>query len=169
MLPLALVLSGCLLVACTSQPTILAMIFDIPPPGQDPGRAPVIHGPRRIPFVDQSTTAVTKEYQQLLDEREKDGPQLNWQEIFKKLPKDDDDNIDWMAAVEKKLIKPSAGIDPNTPDGKTMDADIELSTSGKPQRMVIFSHASHTQWLACANCRPAIFEKDAGKRQDHHG
>jgi c(7)-type cytochrome triheme protein len=161
-LSLAFGLSVCLLVACSSQPPVLAMIFDIPPPGQDPGRAPVIHSVRRIPFVDQSIATVTKEYQQLLDDREKDGAPTNWGEIFKKLPKDDDDNIDWMAALEKKLIKPSAGIDPNTPDGKTMDADIELSTSGKPERMVVFSHAVHTQWLACANCHTAIFEKDAG-------
>jgi c(7)-type cytochrome triheme protein len=161
-LQLALLLSAGLLVACSTQPSVLAMIFDIPPPGQDQGDGPVIHAPRRIPFVDQSIPTVTKEYQALMDEREKEGPPPIWSEVFKKLPKDDDDNIDWIAAWEKKLINPSAGIDPNTPEGKTMDAEVELSTSGKPERMVVFSHATHTKWLACANCHPAIFQKDAG-------
>lgn len=98
----------------------------------------------------------------MLEELAKAPPPANWAEIFKKLPKDDDDIIDWMTALKDKIIMPSAGIDPATPEGKTMDADVELSTSGKPTRMVVFSHATHTQWLACANCHPAIFEKDAG-------
>lgn len=156
-----LLVSACLLVACSSQPSVLAMIFDIPPSGQDPGDAPVIRSPRRVPFVDSSIEE-TKKYLALLEERAKAPPPTNWAEIYKKLPKDDDDNIDWMAALEDKIITPSAGIDPNTPEGKTMDADVELSTSGKPARMVVFSHATHTKWLSCANCHPAIFQKDAG-------
>lgn len=151
-----------LLVACSSQSPILKMFFDVPPAGQESGHAAVVRSPRRIPFVDQSIPTVTKEYQALLEERAKEGPATKWAEIFKMLPKDDDDNIDWMDALKQKLIKPSAGIDPATPDGKTLDADIELSTSGKPDRMVIFSHQVHTTWLACSNCHPAIFEKDAG-------
>ena len=68
-----------------------------------------------------------------------------------------------MAALKDKIITPRGAIDPKTPDeGKTTDDDIKLSTSGKPARMVIFSHAVHTQWLTCTNCHPAIFKKDAG-------
>lgn len=93
----------------------------------------------------------------------KAGPPPDWPEIFKKLPKDDEDNIDWMAALSDKIITPGGTIDPNAPDeGKTTDDDIELSTSGKPARMVVFSHATHTQWLTCANCHPAIFKREAG-------
>lgn len=160
-LQIFLLMSACLLVACSSQPAVLAMIFDIPPSGQDPGDAPVIRSPRRIPFVDPSIEE-TRKYLALLEALAKAPPPANWAEIYKKLPKDDDDNIDWMAALGDKIITPSAGIDPNTPEGKTMDADVELSTSGKPARMVVFSHATHTQWLSCANCHPAIFQKDAG-------
>ena len=98
-----------------------------------------------------------------MEEREKEGPPPNWAEIYKKLPKDDDDNIDWMAALEQKVIQPRGSIDPNVPDeGKTEDAEVELSTSGKPEKMVIFKHEVHTKWLTCPNCHPAIFKKEGG-------
>lgn len=153
---------ACLLVACISQPAGLAMIFDIPPAGQDPGQAPVVHYPRRVPFVDPAIEE-TKKYLALLEDRAKAAPPANWAEMYKKLPKDDEDYIDWMAALEKKIITPSGVIDPSMPDeGKTSDDEIELSTSGKPARMVVFSHAAHTKWLTCANCHPAIFKREAG-------
>lgn len=161
-LHISLLMPVCLLVACSSQPTFLAMIFDIPPPGQDPGDAPVIRSPRRVPFVDPAIEE-TKKYLALLEERAKAPPPANWAEIYKKLPKDDDDNIDWMAALRDKIITPSGAKDIDAPDeGKTTDDDIQLSTSGKPARMVVFSHTAHTQWLTCANCHPAIFKKEAG-------
>jgi c(7)-type cytochrome triheme protein len=163
-LQLVVLLPACLLVACSSQPSVLAMFFDMPPPGQpDPGDAPVIHQPRRVPFVDTSIATVSKEYLALMEERAKEGPPPNWEEVFKKLPKDDDDNIDWMAALANKLINPSGTIDPKSPDeGKTEDAEVELSTSGRPEKMVIFSHEVHTKWLTCPNCHPVIFKKEGG-------
>jgi c(7)-type cytochrome triheme protein len=161
-LQLVLFLTSCLLVACSSQPPFMAKIFDIPPPGQpDPGHAPVIHSPRRTLFVDPRIEEA-KMFIAMREQQLKAPPPVKWAEVFKKLPKDDDENINWMVALNEKVIKPRAGIDPNTPDGKTLDADVELSTSGKPERMVVFSHAIHTQWLACANCHPAIFQEKAG-------
>jgi len=161
-LQIFLLMSACLLAACSSQPSVMAMFFDIPPPGQDKSHDPVIRGPRRTVFVDPAIEEA-KAYLARLQERAKAPPPANWTEIYKKLPKDDDANIDWMAALKDKIITPRGAIDPKTPDeGKTTDDDIKLSTSGKPARMVIFSHAVHTQWLTCTNCHPAIFKKDAG-------
>ena len=161
-LQLSLLLSVCLLVACSSQPSILATIFDIPPPGQqNSGKAAVIRPPRREPYVDPAIQA-RKEYLAMLEARKNTVPATNWAELFKGLPKDGDGNIDWMAALKDKIISPSEGIDPNTPEGVTLDMDVELSTSGDPERMVTFPHAAHTQWLNCDNCHPAIFQQEAG-------
>ena len=98
----------------------------------------------------------------MMDELAKAGPAPDWPAIFKKLPKDDEDNILWMEALSSKLIQPSAGIKPDTPQPEPLDLDIDLETSGKPARYVKFSHEVHTNWLKCANCHPAIFKKDAG-------
>jgi c(7)-type cytochrome triheme protein len=143
------------------------MIFDIPPPGQDPGEAPVVRQPRRTPFVDPSIQAM-KDYLALQAELAKQGPRTNWAEILKKLPKDDEENIDWMAALDQNIIQPRGTIDadtpaPEMPEPDAADAvDVTLSTSGKPERLVVFSHAAHGRWLNCANCHPAVFEKRAG-------
>jgi len=150
-----------LVVACSSQSSIQDIFFDPPPPGKD-AYAPVVRAPRRVPYVDTTVAVISKEYQAMMEELALEGPPPNWAEVYKKLPKDDEDYIDWMAALTKKIIKPSAGIDPKTPDTEPVDMDVELSTSGKPDRMVVFSHQVHTQWLACANCHPAIFEQEAG-------
>lgn len=161
-LQLVLFLTSCLLVACSSQSPFMAKIFDMPLPGQpDPGYAPVIHSPRRTSFVDPRILEA-KQFIALREKLLKAPLPVNWAKVYKKLPKDDDENINWMVALNTKIIKPRAGIDPNTPDGKTLDTDVVLSTSGKPERLVVFSHAIHTQWLSCANCHPAIFQEKAG-------
>ena len=137
--------------------------FDMPPPGvADPGDAPVVGAPRRTPYIDPSVEEYKRDLA-LAKERAKLPPPANWAEMFKRLPKDDEDNIDWMAALNDKVVSPSGVIDAADKDeGKTSDDDIELSTSGKPNRMVIFSHKVHTQWLTCTNCHSAIFKREAG-------
>jgi c(7)-type cytochrome triheme protein len=143
------------------------MIFDIPPPDKAPVDTSVVRAPRRAPFVDPRIQQM-KDYLALQAELAKQGPATNWAEIFKKLPKDEEDNIDWMTALDEKVIKPRDTIDPETATpaktvaDKAEVGDVTLSTSGKPERMVVFSHASHARWLNCANCHPAIFEKKVG-------
>jgi len=140
-----------------------AFLFDRPAPGTpDPGDAPVVRPPRRVPFIDPAIEEMKKAIA-LAEARAKEPPPANWVEMFKRLPKDDEDNIDWMAALTDKIITPSGQYDPEVADvGKTEDFDVELSTSGKPKRMVVFSHESHTKWLTCTNCHPVIFKKEAG-------
>jgi len=142
---------------------IPAFLFDRPAPGTpDPGDAPVVRPPRRVPFIDPAVEDMKKAIA-LIEARAKLPPPANWPEMFKRLPKDDDGNVDWMAALKEKIITPSGQYDPEVADvGKTEDIEVELSTSGKPKRMVIFSHEVHTQWLTCTNCHNAIFRKEAG-------
>lgn len=161
LLQILVVVSVALLAACSSP--MLALLFDIPPPGKELSSEPPPRLPRRTVQASGPEMVISKEYVAMMEALAKSGPPPNWAEVFKKLPKDDEDNIDWMAALADKIITPSGTIDAKTPDeGKTTDDDIELATSGKPARMVIFSHTTHTQWLTCANCHPAIFKREAG-------
>jgi len=150
------------LAACSNSKPLMAVLFDIPPPGKAPSTTPEPRLPRRTVASAGPEIVLSKEYIALQEALAKAGPPPNWPDVFKKLPKDDEDNIIWADALESKLINPAADIDGKAPQPKVMDADIELSTSGKPNRMVVFSHAVHTTWLRCANCHPAIFEKEAG-------
>jgi len=174
---LSLLLFTTVLVGCSTPPVLVRMaqgvrdvivsippaLFDMPAPGgTDPGDAPVVNHPRRERIVDPNIEEY-KRLAALAAARAKLPPPANWAEMYQRLPKDDDDNIDWMAALSDKTITPSGVVDASAKDvGKTSDDDIELSTSGKPNRMVVFSHAAHTQWLTCTNCHNAIFKREAG-------
>jgi c(7)-type cytochrome triheme protein len=159
-----LLLGLTLLVACSSSTPLMAVLFDIPPPGQQAQFSePPARQPRRAPPSGGPVIVLSQGHLDALAALAKAGKPPNWPEFFKQLPKDDEDNIDWMAALESKLIAPSGVIDDkDTDEGKTSDDDIELATSGKPNRMVVFSHKSHTQWLTCTNCHNAIFKREAG-------
>lgn len=159
---LVALLAACSATNTTTRP-LLALLFDIPPPGKELPSEPPPRLPRRTVQASGPEMVISKEYVAMMEDLAKAGPPPDWPEVFKKLPKDDEDNIDWMAALADKIITPRGTIDPKAPDeGKTTDDDIELATSGKPARMVIFSHASHTQWLTCTNCHSAIFKREAG-------
>lgn len=148
--------------ACTSPTPLMSLLFDIHAAGRNPTNAPVVRPPRHIPFVPVAGPTASKEYLEMMEALDKAGPAPDWPAIFKKLPKDDEDNIQWMAALSSKLIQPSSGISPDTPQPEVRDLDVELETSGKPTRYVTFSHEVHTTWLRCANCHPAIFKRSAG-------
>ncbi|MBE0474671.1 cytochrome c3 family protein [Rhodoferax sp.] len=152
-----------LLAACSSSTPLMALLFDMPPPGQAQPSELQVRQPRRTPPPSGPVFKVSQAHLDSLAALAKAGPPPNWPELFKQLPKDDEDNIDWMAALESKLITPKGVIDDKDKDpGRTADDDIELSTSGKPNRMVVFSHSTHTQWLTCNNCHNAIFKREAG-------
>jgi len=152
-----------LLAACSSSTPLMAVLFDMPPPGQPQLQEPPARQPRRAVPSTGPVIGPSKQYLDAMVARIEAGPPPNWPVVFKLLPKDDEDNIDWTAALERKLIAPSGVIDGKDKDpGRTVDDDIELATSGKPNRMVIFSHSTHTQWLTCNNCHNAIFKREAG-------
>jgi len=160
---LLLALLSPLLAACSSSTPLMAMLFDIPPPEQVQSSEPPPRQPRRSLPPPAPDYVVPKAILEHFEAIVKAGPPPNWPKIFEQLPKDDDNNIDWMAALEGKLIAPRGVINETDEDiGKTSDDDIELSTSGKPNRMVIFSHKVHTQWLTCSNCHNTIFKREAG-------
>jgi len=154
-----------LLMACTGitgGAPLMAVLFDIPAPGKEPSSVPTPKAPRRELPKPDTGLEISKEYIAMKEATFKAGPPPDWPKVLETLPKDDDGNIVWADALEQKLITPAADIEGKAPQPKVMDEDIELSTSGKPNRMVVFSHAVHTTWLRCTNCHTAIFEKEAG-------
>ena len=83
-------------------------------------------------------------------------------EAFAALPKSAKGNkVDWMKAIEGKQITPRADI--NNPDAKmkTKNLDVVIPVKGSMPN-VLFSHMQHTQWLACDNCHPDLFDEEAG-------
>lgn len=151
-----------LVASCSSQTPLMALLFDIPPPGKEPPSEPDPRPARRSMQAARPGPQISKEYLAILDAVAKAGPPPNWPEIFEKLPKDDEDNIDWMAALRDKVISPRPGIEDGAQETKVLDQDVKLATSGKPDRMVVFSHKVHGQWLSCGNCHPAIFAEKTG-------
>jgi len=70
--------------------------------------------------------------------------------------------VDWGQALQKGLIAPRAGVDPQSGTNTTvLDMDILLDPNGSlpPVR---FSHRVHTQLLDCTNCHPQLFQMQKG-------
>lgn len=68
--------------------------------------------------------------------------------------------LDWVKTLNNGLIQPRANVK-GTVDMELLDLDI-IMTKTKNMPFVKFPHRPHTQWLACANCHPGIFEPKAG-------
>lgn len=78
-------------------------------------------------------------------------------EAFAGLPKSAQGNrVNWTKALEDKQISPRA--DRRDPNAKLKGMDLEIVRQVKGTMPdVVFPHKTHTQWLGCANCHPAIF------------
>lgn len=83
-------------------------------------------------------------------------------EAFASLPKSAKGNrVDWMKAITDKQVNPRADINDPNAKMKTKNLDVVIPVKGSMPN-VLFSHAQHTQWLACANCHPDLFDEEAG-------
>ena len=93
--------------------------------------------------------------------------QLNsWEEALAalpklKLPKAPKTAVDWIAAVDNKVIAPLSSLDKDAPPPETRDTDVKI----KGDEGVTFRHATHGRWLACDNCHDAIFPKKSGETE----
>ncbi|MBF0379728.1 MAG: hypothetical protein HQL69_01845 [Magnetococcales bacterium] len=68
--------------------------------------------------------------------------------------------VDWMRALNEKIINPRADI---SGDAKMQILDLDIIMKDtKSMPYVRFPHKSHTQWLACKNCHPDIFIEKIG-------
>ena len=72
--------------------------------------------------------------------------------------------VDWVTALAAKKIVPRWDIADTGAEAMVMDMDIVRLTKGTIPN-VVFPHKQHTEWLACANCHPAIFLPQKGANQ----
>lgn len=99
-----------------------------------------------------------------LDENNPDRHRLQRiDEATRHLPYDANGFPDWMAALNKGLIKPRAGLNEKE-RMEVLDLDIVMRNT-KEMPFVKFPHRSHTEWLSCSNCHPAPFLPKAGSSE----
>jgi c(7)-type cytochrome triheme protein len=73
------------------------------------------------------------------------------------LPKDSAGYVDWSAALSERVIRPRRRI-PGEPFELAMPFRYDFRIQGPtPLFDAFFSHSSHTEWLDCRTCHPAIF------------
>ncbi len=80
-----------------------------------------------------------------------------WDEAKEALPKDAAGDVDWVQAIKAGAVAPRPGLDPKAPEQAALDLDVDLASSRSKLFSVTYPHSSHTQWLTCGNCHPAIF------------
>jgi len=73
-------------------------------------------------------------------------------------------HVDWVTALDKKLIEPRYDrLDPEV-QPIVMDLNIVREVKGSMPD-VVYPHKQHTEWLDCSNCHPAIFIPQKGANQ----
>lgn len=80
---------------------------------------------------------------------------------LRNLPKDPDGRVDWSRALADKLIAPRAGHGAKSAEQPTLERDVDMTPPAQPALKSVFSHTTHTKWLACSNCHPRIFPMEA--------
>jgi c(7)-type cytochrome triheme protein len=159
-LPLAAVagtLGGC---SQETRYSVLSFFFEgVPKPGEKSELKPVVRQARRPPPpVPTVTPTPTVEVFVVKEEHGRD-----WlAQLLPKLPKDKSGKPDMVRALNEKLIKPRPGISAKAKDQAPFNLNVEMVPKGQPAMKVVFSHKSHTQWLGCPNCHPAIFKMKKG-------
>ncbi len=148
-----LVAAALALGACSLPEPLRSIVFEAPGTGKVASSKPVVRKPRHPP--PQPTAPPPTEVFAPVPEP------TDWRAALDALPHTDDD-VDWGQALAEKAIEPKADVDPGAALGDVLDLDVELVPKGQPEQAVTFSHQVHTQWLACANCHPAIFEMQGG-------
>lgn len=80
---------------------------------------------------------------------------------MQRLPKDANGGVDWQRALAEQRIHPSAGSRVRADTLRGLDLDVEMKSATQPKFSAVFSHAAHGQWVACDNCHPSLFPKEA--------
>ena len=145
--------SALVIVACSLPEPLRSVVFEEPAKGKAASPRPVVHNVRHPP----PRPAAPAPVEVMLPVPDP----TDWRAALNALPHNDDE-VDWTRALLDKAIEPKPGIEPAAALADVLDLDVELVPKDQPEQAVAFSHQVHTQWLACANCHPAIFEMQAG-------
>ena len=139
-------------VSCSNE--TLSLFFDIPPPSEKP--APVAPKPKP-----EAASAAAAAGETPAAEPEGDRPEIegifSWEQASELLPKDDIDEVDWMAALRQGVIRPRAEMArQGNPDARVFKWDFFFA-GPDPESDAFFPHSAHTEWLTCETCHPALF------------
>lgn len=75
-------------------------------------------------------------------------------------PLDQNGKVDWARALREGVISPREVL---KGDQTYLPLDLDvIMRNTKAMPYVKFPHKTHTEWLACSNCHPAIFAQKAG-------
>jgi c(7)-type cytochrome triheme protein len=85
-----------------------------------------------------------------------------FEEVRSLLPGDPSGQVDWMQALRAGAIRPRPGPGREATAQGVFDLDVRLARGGHPFFAARFPHASHTAWLACDTCHPALFPIASG-------
>lgn len=153
---LSLLVAGLLAAGCNSSHPLMADLFVPLPP-----TAEVKNLPRHPPPLKEKPIEI------VMEEVIKP-PDIDYAGIYQALPRDSKGTVDWMQALDEKTITPKAGLVPEAEVAKIYDSEIEFFNTESPEKKATFRHATHTQWLTCKNCHPALFKKRSENLQFTH-
>jgi c(7)-type cytochrome triheme protein len=147
--------SALFLSSCTAPPRLLTVLFEPDPRARpDAPPEPVVRQPRRAAYQPPKPPPVV--------EIKEAPPRTDWVALRDRLPKDATDNVDWVRALNEKLIEPRPGLDAKADDEPVLDLDVVLVPKGMEDFKVTYPHKLHTRLLACANCHTGIFQMQKG-------
>lgn len=153
---LPLLVAGILAAGCNSASPLMADLFVPLPPV-----AAVKNPPRHPPPVRVAPVVIVRE-------EVVRPPEVDWASIYQALPRDAKGTVDWMRALDEKTLTLKPGLVPEAEAAQTYDSDIEFFNTESPEKKATFRHATHTQWLSCKNCHPALFKKRSENLQFTH-
>ena len=140
---------------------VLSAVFEgVPKPGQENKPELVVRHPRRPPGYKPKPKPVLARIDPHLTE--KTLFLRDWNGLLKQLPKDATGAVNWVKALEDKNISPRPGLDAKAPEQPVLPLNVELEPPAQPLFKVVFPHKQHTEWLACYNCHPKIFQMRKG-------
>lgn len=138
-----LVVAAIVVVAACSRKA-LGVILDVPEPR--PGSQQTV---RRQPVAETAAVDTVRPPIEALSDPDS---------VRALLPKDQAGNIDWMAALRTKTIRPRSNLPGEKSSPGLEDFGFDFLLKGPaPMFDAYFPHSAHVEWVACQTCHPGIF------------
>lgn len=73
--------------------------------------------------------------------------------------------IDWVAMVDKDVIRPISSLEAGAEEAPPLEMDIVISPKSDFVKDVVFPHRQHTYWNSCAACHDKLFVMAKGENK----
>ncbi len=80
-----------------------------------------------------------------------------------RLPLDRFGFVDWQKLKELKVLKPIASLAKDT--SEVRDNKILFKPGNEAMNNVLFDHRTHSDWIKCSSCHPAVFRDSLGANE----